>query len=210
MKKNDGNLLTEEVREAVYAIKAAILKSQAKTAQMVNHEQLSLYYGIGRYVSEHSRKGFWGTGAIENISRQLKSELPGLKGFSAENIKLMRRFYEAWKDIEVNSVNGSTELQLTCPPNSVDGTTELQAAGSEPILQLQLAAYLRVLDDEEKLPDENPSVGIILCKKADKAYVEYVLQDYLKPMGVATYKQVQDRLRELLPPEEEMKRLITE
>ena len=56
---------------------------------------------------------------------------------------------------------------------------------------------------------QNPSVGIILCKDADKAYVEYVLQDYNKPMGVATYKVTQERLRELLPPEEEMKRLIS-
>lgn len=72
----------------------------------------------------------------------------------------------------------------------------------------QLAAYLRILDDDERLPGENPSVGIILCKKADKAYVEYVLQDYLKPMGVATYQQMQNRLRELLPPEEEMKQLM--
>jgi predicted nuclease of restriction endonuclease-like (RecB) superfamily len=72
----------------------------------------------------------------------------------------------------------------------------------------QLAAYLRILDDDERLPGENPSVGIILCKKADKAYVDYVLQDYLKPMGVATYQHIQNRLRELLPPEEEMKRLI--
>ena len=54
------------------------------------------------------------------------------------------------------------------------------------------------------------AVGIILCKKADKAYVEYVLQDYVKPMGVATYRQMQNRLRELLPPEEEMKRLLSE
>ena len=72
----------------------------------------------------------------------------------------------------------------------------------------QLAAYLRILDDDERLKEENPSVGIILCKKADKAYVDYVLQDYLKPMGVATYQQMQNRLRELLPPEEEMKRIM--
>lgn len=74
----------------------------------------------------------------------------------------------------------------------------------------QLAAYLRILDDDERLPGENPSVGIILCKDADKAYVEYVLQDYSKPMGVGTYKVTQERLRELLPPEEEMKRLMEE
>lgn len=58
---------------------------------MINGEQLSLYYGIGRYITEHSREGYLGTGAIARISKQLKAELPGLKGFSEENIKLMRR-----------------------------------------------------------------------------------------------------------------------
>ena len=83
---------TTELQNAVQTIKATILKSQARAAQMINGEQLSLYYGIGRYISEHSREGYWGTGAIARISKQLKSELPGLKGFSEENIKLMRRF----------------------------------------------------------------------------------------------------------------------
>ena len=71
-----------------------------------------------------------------------------------------------------------------------------------------MKAYMRVLDDEEKLPNENPSVGIILCKKADKACVEYVLQDYLKPMGVATYQNNLAKLKELLLPEEDLKNLI--
>ena len=387
--------LTQNLRQAVVTIKTAILQSQARAAQMINGEQLSLYYGIGRYISEHSREGYWGTGAIARISKQLKSELPGLKGFSEENIKLMRRFYEAWKDIEAKSVDKTTEMSKTAVPqivtNSVDASTELQIrdVDSDSVRQLQLttdetfpitaflnisfshhvaifryaktyderkyyiqlaynqrltlddleemikahvydhraslpnnffktipdkalamrtiqmfrdsylldyinvedidvsdpmdvdesvieskivmniknfimtfgrsftykghqvhydkfghdhwidllffnrelqslvvvelkkgqfkpsylgqlAAYLRILDDEEKLPSENPSVGIILCKKADKAYVDYVLQDYLKPMGVATYQQMQNRLRELLPPEEEMKRLLSD
>ena len=71
-----------------------------------------------------------------------------------------------------------------------------------------MKAYLRVLDDEDKPPNENPSVGIILCKKADKACVEYVLQDYLKPMGVATYQNNLAKLKELLLPEEDLKNLI--
>lgn len=393
--ENNNSPLAPEIHDAAQAIKTAILKSQARAAQMVNHEQLSLYYGIGRFISEHSRKGYWGTGAIARISKQLKAELPGLKGFSEENIKLMRRFYEAWKDIEPNSVDGTTEIPQTAiaqnVTNSVVETTEFKKTSSEPdsVRQLQLttddtfpitaflnisfshhvaifryadtyderkyyiqlaynqrlkvdnleemikshvyehrkslpnnffktipdkalamrtiqmfkdsylldyinvedidvsdpmdidesviessivmniknfimtfgksftykghqvhydklghdhwidllfynrelqslvvvelkkgqfkpsylgqlAAYLRILDDEEKLPNENPSVGIILCKKADKSYVEYVLQDYVKPMGVATYQQMQNRLRELLPPEEEMKRLLSE
>ena len=70
----------------------------------------------------------------------------------------------------------------------------------------QLAAYLRILDDEVRKPNENPSIGIILCKSANKKFVEYVIQDYDKPMGVATYKttaEMDERLKRLLPPVEE-------
>ncbi len=75
----------------------------------------------------------------------------------------------------------------------------------------QLAGYLRILDDEVRKPNENPSIGIILCKSANKRFVEYVIQDYDKPMGVATYKtsaDMDDRLRKLLPPVEELEKLL--
>ena len=70
----------------------------------------------------------------------------------------------------------------------------------------QLAAYLRILDDEVRKPNENPSIGILLCKSANKKFVEYVIQDYDKPMGVATYKTAADmdeRLKQLLPSVDE-------
>lgn len=75
----------------------------------------------------------------------------------------------------------------------------------------QLVGYLRILDDEVRKPNENPSIGIILCKSANKKFVEYVIQDYDKPMGVATYKTTADmdeRLKRLLPPVEELEKLF--
>ena len=75
----------------------------------------------------------------------------------------------------------------------------------------QLAGYLRILDDEVRKPNENPSIGIILCKSANKKFVEYVIQDYDKPMGVATYKTTADmdeRLKRSLPPVEELEKLL--
>ena len=75
----------------------------------------------------------------------------------------------------------------------------------------QLAAYLRILDDEVRKPNENPSIGIILCKSANKKFVEYVIQDYDKPMCGATYKTTADmdeRLKKLLPPVEELEKLL--
>lgn len=370
-----------QYQHAVSVIKAAILKSQARAAQAITHEQLALYYGIGRYVSQNSRSGFWGTGAIKTISEQLTYELPGLKGFSETMIKRMRTFYEEWQELEVKSVIGMTEkgakehddansvipmteieplhlsgyeefpltaflnisfthhsvilrhakslderkyyIQLaydqrlkvddleemmragvyehrgelpnnffkTIPdkrlalqtlkvlkdaylldfinvedidemdPENVDESViekqivmniknfimnfgraftyrghqvhydklgegswidllfynriirslvviELKKGKFKPSYLGQLSAYLRILDAEEKLPDENPSVGIILCKKANKAFVEFVIQGYNNPMGVATYKTTLEQLKELLPPEEELKKLL--
>ena len=60
-------------RNAVSTIKQAILQSQYRAAKLVTGEQLSLYFGIGRYVSANSREGTWGTGAIDRIREQLSS-----------------------------------------------------------------------------------------------------------------------------------------
>ena len=81
-------------RNAVSTIKQAILQSQYRAAKLMTGEQLSLYFGIGRYVSANSREGTWGTGAIDRISEQLRRELPGLRGFSASCIKDMRAFVQ--------------------------------------------------------------------------------------------------------------------
>lgn len=86
--------------KAVEIIKTAILQSQYEAARFVNEKQLMLYYGIGKYISLNSRKGFWGKGAIDAISERLDKELPGLKGFSARNLRNMRMFYEEWVSLD--------------------------------------------------------------------------------------------------------------
>ena len=99
-------------RNAVSTIKQAILQSQYRAAKLVTGEQLSLYFGIGGYVSANSREGTWGTGAIDRISEQLRRELPGLRGFSASSIKDMRAFYEYWCQY-INRQPLAVDLQIT-------------------------------------------------------------------------------------------------
>ena len=93
------NKLPTNYSDAIKAIKKAILTSRYRAAALANRELLSLYYGIGKFISENSRKGFWGTGAIDTISERLQQELPGLRGFSTSNIKNMRMFFEEWEHI---------------------------------------------------------------------------------------------------------------
>lgn len=369
---------TADYNIAVQTIKEAILRSQYQAAKLVNREMLSLYYGIGRYISANSRDGFWGTGAIKAISERLRKELPGLKGFSESSLKNMRMFYEEWSpviessdatspispimigeietttllsakspittdDLElfgnlsfthhIRILNGEKDvnkrwkyiklalenkwdtryLQQQIKDNAADkyGTmpsnfdvtitdsrdaikalsmfkdeylldfinteeigirdladidervvereiihnikkfimtfgrdfafvgnqyhleafsenffpdllffnrelnclvvVELKTGNFKPGYLAQLMTYLRILDDNVRKPHENPSIGIVLCKSANKDFVEYVIQDYAKPMGVATYrlsKDMPDKLREALPDIEELKKLL--
>lgn len=75
----------------------------------------------------------------------------------------------------------------------------------------QLMGYLTLLDEKVRKRHENPSIGIVLCKSANREYVEFMIRDYSKPMGVATYKtadEMPENLRKALPDMEELKKLI--
>ena len=104
--------ITTNYSIAIQAIKDAILKSRYRAAALANRELISLYYGIGKYISENSRTGFWGTGAIDAISERLQQELPGLRGFSVSNIKNMRMFYEEWCQFFSNRQPAAVDLPL--------------------------------------------------------------------------------------------------
>ena len=106
LEKNNEKLL-----QAVSVIKEAILQGQYEAAKGVNRIQLAVYFGIGKYVSQQSRKGTWGTGALETISGQLRRELPGLRGYSATQLKEMRLIYEAWIMLDANSSVVTDELE---------------------------------------------------------------------------------------------------
>ncbi|MFA5433353.1 MAG: PDDEXK nuclease domain-containing protein [Bacilli bacterium] len=367
-----------DFHQAIQAIKNAILQSRYRAATLVNRELLSLYFGIGKFISENSRTRFWGTNAIETISVKLQQELPGLRGFSPVNIKRMRQFYEEWEKYFQTSGNQNnairpqttdeiqTDLLLTNRPSVTDDLAKLnfehflaigfthhyeiliktktveerlfyvnscakefwsveklkynlkislfQKQGSMPnnfektiqnanlqkqalqsfkdeylldfiniedpdelderLLETEIVLhvkkfimalgsdfsflgnqyrlevdekeffidllffnrriqclvaielkrgefkpeyagklnfYLSALDEYIKLPHENPSIGIILCKSKSKKIVEFAFRDTSKPMGVATYQlatQPPEQYRDVLPDAETLKKLL--
>lgn len=173
--------------EAVKTIKEAILRSQYRAASTVNKEQLSLYYGIGRYVSENSRKGFWGNGAIEQISAMLQKELPGLRGFSATNIKYMRQFFEEWSfltnrppladdlqsiDIQesgVNQINDTTLLVINRQPLADDLSVE-------EFLGISFSHHIEILTKTKILKERTFYIHQTIVNRWNK----YALREQLK------------------------------
>ena len=91
----------------------------------------SEYYGIGKYVSDNTRTGTWGTGAIETISEQLRRELPGLRDFSPASIKKMRIFYEQWSKL-INRSPMANDLQ-TSEKQDVLQANELLSVNRSPL-----------------------------------------------------------------------------
>ena len=171
--------------EAVKVIKDAILRSQYRAASSANKEQLSLYYGIGRYVSQNSRDGFWGKGAIEAISQQLQKELPGLRGFSATNIKYMRSFYEEWSPV-VNRQQMADENKIL----TVSGDTELdeqlllteirQPAADEfnwnDFVAIGFSHHIEIITKAKSLDARL----FYIHESATRFWNKYTLRDYLK------------------------------
>ncbi len=73
------------------------VKSRIQTAQMrailsVNAELIYLYWDIGRMIDKKQKAEGWGTGVIPKLARDIRNELPEVKGFSERNISYMIRF----------------------------------------------------------------------------------------------------------------------
>ena len=88
---------------------------------------------------------------------------------------------------------------------------ELKGGEFQPEYAGKLNYYLSALDSLVKLPDENPSIGILLCRNKDNTEVEFTLRDMSKPMGVATYhstNELPELYRNALPTVDDLKKLM--
>ena len=125
--------------EAVEIIKHAIERCRYRSAAAVNKETLSLYFGVGKFVSENSRIGCWGTKALPTISKLLQRELPGLHGFSESGLKRMRSFYEEWRTFLIRpTVLGELENHSSKKGTDLIRPTALDELDIDEHLLLQL------------------------------------------------------------------------
>ncbi|MBI3033216.1 DUF1016 domain-containing protein [Candidatus Woesearchaeota archaeon] len=88
---------------------------------------------------------------------------------------------------------------------------ELKIGEFAPEFAGKMQFYLSILDEKLKLENENPSIGIIICKSKDKTVVEYALKEVKKPIGVSTYRitsSLPKNISQYLPSKEEIAKRI--
>ena len=316
-----------------------IRNAQYEAMRAVNKEMISLYWDIGRQITERQKELGWGKSVVENLSKDIQKEFPGIQGFGVRNIWNMARFYseyqpnailhplvaeigwskhvcimERCKDtqerrfyilatkrfgwtknvllhqieakafekyllgqsnydqtlpesvknqailalrddyslpfLEIANEHSEHDLETAIVKNIraflmefghdfsfIGNQYRLEVGGQEYFIDLLLYSrrmqamvaielkvgdfkpeykgkmefYLNVLDDTVKLPYENPSIGIIICKSKNRTIVEYALRHSASPIGVATYhisSELPDDYKAMLPSSEEIAKKV--
>lgn len=320
-------------------VKERISSAQYEALKAVNKELVGLYWDIGRMIVERQDVEGWGKAVVEQLAADLRTEFPGVGGFSASNLWRMKAFFEAYTGLEKlaplvreigwshnlailerckdplerefylrmtrkfgwsknvlihqidnqsyeKSLLGQTNFDQALTPElraqaklavkdeytfdflelgeehsereleraliariedflramggmfafmgsqyrlEVDGkeffidlllfhrrlrclvAIELKVGEFLPEFVGKMQFYLAALDRQVRQEDENPSIGIILCKEKSRTIVEYALHDARKPIGVATYeitKTLPKALKGQLPSPKDIAHLL--
>ena len=188
-----------DVKQAVGVIKSAILQSQSRAVKMISGTQLSLYFGVGLYVSANSRKGTWGTAAIDEISEQLRRELPGLRGFSAQNIRNMRQFAEFWQPFLIHSPLASKmdfedlQNQIECDRFSLTKWSPMASEiNRDEFLGLSFSHHMEILHKTKNIDEVLLCIHEAVVHQWDKYTLRNILKAGIpKPDGVAPNNFIQ-------------------
>ncbi len=78
-------------------IKSNIQRSQIKASVAVNTELIKMYWFLGKEIFEKQENSVWGSGFIDQLSKDLKLEFPEMSGFSPKNLRYCKTFYEFWQ-----------------------------------------------------------------------------------------------------------------
>ena len=320
-------------------IKERIRSAQYEALKAVNKELVGLYWDIGRMIVERQDAEGWGKAVVEQLAADLRTEFPGVGGFSSSNLWRMKAFFKAYTGLEKlaplvreigwshnlailerckdplerefylrmtrkfgwsknvlihqidnqsyeKSLLGQTNFDQALTPElraqaklavkdeytfdflelgeehsereleraliariedflramggmfafmgsqyrlEVDGkeffidlllfhrrlrclvAIELKVGEFLPEFVGKMQFYLAALDRQVRQEDENPSIGIILCKEKSRTIVEYALHDARKPIGVATYeitKTLPKALKGQLPSPKDIAHLL--
>ena len=88
----------EPVETSFAEVVGLIEQARQRAYQAVNTELVGLYWQIGQYISDKLAAAEWGEGVVDRLAQHLARTVPGLRGFSVQNLWRMRQFFETYKD----------------------------------------------------------------------------------------------------------------
>lgn len=113
-----SNIQTTEYKQFIKSIKDRVRQAQIKASVKVNTVLLKFYWELGEDIIEKQKTATWGSGFLQQISKDLMREFPEIKGFSLSNIQYIRRwvlFYTKSGTACATFTPKSIELLLNIP-----------------------------------------------------------------------------------------------
>lgn len=98
---NDFFVTNPGYREFLTELTRRVQSARVAAGRAVNRELVTLYWDIGRSIVEKQRAQGWGDAVVERLASDLRSEFPGMTGFSARSVWEMKRFYITWSAPEL-------------------------------------------------------------------------------------------------------------
>lgn len=101
MAEKNSPILSPEYLNFKNEITARIRSAQYEALKAVNKEMIALYWEVGKRITEQQTALGWGKSVVENLSRDIQKEFPGIKGFGVSNMWDMARFYTEYQSNEI-------------------------------------------------------------------------------------------------------------
>ena len=101
MTEKNNSILSPEYLNFKNEITARIRSAQYEALKAVNKEMIALYWEVGKRITEQQTALGWGKSVVENLSRDIQKEFPGIKGFGVSNMWDMARFYAEYQSNEI-------------------------------------------------------------------------------------------------------------
>ena len=98
LKDNDLKTIDDN---SVFDIVKMIETHRENAYRKVNEELVTMYYEIGKYLSDKVASEKWGSKVIDNIAKEISNKYPTLKGFNRAGLYRMMQFYDTYKDNEI-------------------------------------------------------------------------------------------------------------
>ena len=170
-------LNTTEYREFLKELKIRIQSAQLKAAVSVNQTMLQLYWDLAERIIARQQASAWGDGILGQISHDLQTEFPDMKGFSVRNLKYMRQWYQFWSGTNAIVQQAAAQLNQSAIVQQAAAQLNQSAIGQQAAAQLDNALSVQQLVSQ--IPWWHNVIIISKIKEQDEAlfYVQQTIQN---------------------------------
>lgn len=105
-------IINNDYKTWLSELKSTIQQRQIKAAIAVNTELIKLYWELGKQIVEKQANTNWGSGFIDQLSKDLKADFPEMGGFSKRNLEIIRQWYLFYTSNSVIAKQVVSQLQI--------------------------------------------------------------------------------------------------